>query len=64
LITESFANFFGPSIVQSDTSFLSKRQVLQINSSTSLNRIYRRADIICPFLKKHELLKLLGVKPE
>src|SRR6478672_8680646 len=34
-MTESFSNFRGPSIVQSLTSFLSKRHVLQINSSTS-----------------------------
>lgn len=28
---------------------------IEVNSSTSLNRIYRRADIICPLSKKHEL---------
>lgn len=29
---------------------------IEVNSSTSLNRIYRRADIICPFLTKHDIL--------
>src|SRR6187551_3887043 len=40
-MTESFSNWRGPSITQSETSLWSKRQLLQMNSSTSWNSSLR-----------------------